>query len=105
MLYDEYLSADGAIGIRLSNLFLLREDRIYTGTPASPCVLLTEQWEVRDIFQHHYSTHVLRVLSAIWVIFLTNMRQFGLIRGVGVVIAVHWVWEDGLMGSRDFGVV
>ena len=41
-------------------------------------------WEVRDIFQHHYSTIVLLMLSADRVIFWGNfVREAGI---VGVVV-------------------
>ena len=73
------LSADGASGIRLSNLPC--EGRIYTGTPASPCVLLTAQWEVRDIFHEYYSTVVLLMLSADRVIFWGNFGGILLVGG------------------------
>jgi hypothetical protein len=73
-LYDEYLSAFGARGFGLSNLMF--EVRIYTGTPASPCVLLTAQWEVRDIFHVYYSTGVLLMLSSDRVIFWGNLGDF-----------------------------
>ena len=60
----------------------LLRGRIYTGTPASPCVLLTAQWEVRDIFQHHYSTGVLLMLSADRVIFWGNLGDFSWMEGI-----------------------
>ena len=65
------LSANGASGFGLSNLRF--EVRIYTGTPASPCVLLTAWVGGVKLFHLHYSTVVLLMLSAIWVIFLSNL--------------------------------
>ena len=76
--------------------------RIYTGTPASPCVLLTAQWEVRDIFQQHYSTGVLLMLSADRVIFWGNF-----VREEEPGIVFGWELEGGFalpsVGSWDHG--
>ena len=78
------LSADGAGGFGLSNLRF--EVRIYTGTPASPCVLLTAQWEVREFFHEYYSTVVLLMLSADRVIFWGNLGDFSWWEGIEWVI-------------------
>jgi len=61
---------------------------ITIGTPVVLTSPTLRGVEVIDIIHHDYSTYVLRMQSAIWVIFLTNFGVFGVILG-------YFSWLEG----------
>ena len=76
------LSANGASGIRLSNLFLLREAGFTQGHQLVLASSSLRMWEVREFFQEYYSTVVLLMLSADRVIFWGNLGDFSWMEGI-----------------------
>ena len=73
-------------GLRLERS--VESTTITIGTPVVLTSPTLRGVEVRYIFQEYYSTGVLRMQSAIWVIFLTNFGVFGVILG-------YFSWLEG----------